>query len=202
MQLAASYNLPETRSKQIIVAGLATAAIALPMLVLPAPFSILASIALALLPVITIFCFNNPFLLCLLFVAFSFFRLHEVFPVLMPLRIPSMLAIPTLLALCWHVFLSRSIRVFWTRELKMFLVFFAITTIGVLFAQNVSIAIGYWSATYWKIGIMCLATAWLVRDRRVSVAVGVVLGQVQPDAPRHERARDGKLPGHRLAQQE
>ena len=37
-------------------------------------------------------------------------------------------------------------------------------------------------------------------QRRMDVLMLVTLGQVQPDAGRHQRARDGELRGHRLAE--
>ena len=152
------------RTGQILIGTLAAILVGLPMLLLPAPYGLLAPVALAMLPVAGLVAFNNAFALCLIFIVFSFFRIHEAFPVLNPLRIPSLVAIPTLLVLGWHIALSRSIKPYWSKELKAFSVFFIITTIGVLFAVNRSSALTYWTATYWKIAIMVIAIAWLTRD--------------------------------------
>ena len=87
----------------------------------------IAIIAFAFIPVfITIAAksLDYPFELCLLFVVFSFFRIHEVFPALMPFRIPNMLAIATFAALGWHMFLRRTIKPFWSSELILFGAFF------------------------------------------------------------------------------
>jgi putative inorganic carbon (hco3(-)) transporter len=149
---------------QILVGAMAAALIGLPMLLLPPPYALLAPLALAVLPVAGLVAFNNAFALCLIFIVFSFFRIHEAFPVLNPLRIPSLVAIPTLLVLGWHITLSRSIKPFWSKELKAFSVFFVLTTIGVLFAVNRAAALTYWTSTYWKIGIMVIAIAWLTRE--------------------------------------
>ena len=164
MRLAAETAPQIGRTGQIAAGTLAAALIGLPMLLLPPPYALLAPLALAILPIAGLVAFNNAFALCLIFIVFSFFRIHEAFPALNPLRIPSLVAIPTLLVLGWHIALSRSIKPFWSKELKSFSVFFVLTTIGVLFAINRSSALTYWTATYWKIGIMVVAIAWLTRE--------------------------------------
>ncbi len=124
---------------------------------------VIIAIAVGLAPFAVRFCLHHPFLLCLGFVAFSFFRLHEVFPVLLPLRIPQLLAIPTLGVIAWHALGSKALKPFLSRELVWFAAFFMLVTIGVPFATDRPTAIAYWTATYVKIGIMTLAIAWLVR---------------------------------------
>lgn len=151
------------RRRDVALASAGCLLLAVPMLLLPPPFSLLAPIAVAALPVALIYAFNNPFVLCLLFIVFSFFRLHEVFPALYPLRIPSLLAAPTLAALGYHLLLSRTIEGFWSPELKAFSVFFGMVTLGVILAEHIPTALAYWTATYWKIGAMCVAVAWLTR---------------------------------------
>lgn len=163
MQAAASPGLLTSRSSQLILAVLGTLLVAAPIFALPPPLSALAPVAVAILPVAVIIAFRSPFVLCLIFIIFSFFRIHEAFPALNPLRIPSLVAMPTLVVLAWHVLLSREIKPFWSRELKLLAIFFGLTTVGVAFAINRPMALAYWTATYWKIGIMVLAIAWLVR---------------------------------------
>ncbi|WP_281805219.1 O-antigen ligase family protein [Methylocystis echinoides] len=134
-----------------------------PLLVVAMP---IAPIAVSLLPLALVFAFPNPFLLCLAFVIFSFFRIHEAFPALNPLHIPQLLALATLMVLCWQVFLARSIRTFWSRELSVFAVFFTLVTLGLPLAASRPTAITYWTATYSKIAIMTVAIAWLTRTPR------------------------------------
>lgn len=125
-----------------------------------------AIIGFALLPLVIVVAAKSldyPFELCLLFVIFSFFRIHEVFPVLMPLRIPNMLAIGTFAALGWHMFLRRTIKPRWSKELLLFGAFFIHVTIGTLFATDKPAAIGYWQSTYSKIAVIVFAIAWLMR---------------------------------------
>ena len=136
-------------------------------LALPLPLAgALVAVGVGLAPFALRLALAQPVILCIGFVIFSFFRIHEVFPVLGPLRIPQLLAIPTLGVLAWHMLGSRSLAPFMTRELKVFLVFFLLVTLGVPFATDRPTAMAYWTATYVKIGIMTLAIAWLMRAAR------------------------------------
>lgn len=128
---------------------------------------------------------RQPFLICLAFVALSFFRIHEAYPVLFPLRLPLALAGLTTVALVWHMAAARSIRPFWTIELSAFAAFFGLVTVGVAFAVDRPLAFDYWTGIYVKIGIMTLAVAWLPRDgrdfvtaARVFIVSGVLVGLV------------------------
>jgi putative inorganic carbon (hco3(-)) transporter len=145
---------------QIIIALVLSLVAVAPVLALPIPF---LPIVIGILPFLLIFAFRNAFILCLGFVIFSFFRIHEAFPVLNPLHIPQLLAVGTLAVLSYHLFLSKSIQGYWATELTTFAVFFTLVTIGVFFAANRPTAIAYWNATYVKIAIMTLAIAWLTR---------------------------------------
>ena len=154
----------------------------MPVLVIAHPVLVLP---LTILPLAILFVFRIPIWLCLGFVAFSFFRLHEAFPVLMPLRIPQLLALPTLLVLFWHIGVKKQVLPYWTPGLTAFATFFVIVTLGIPFASNVGMAMEYWTATYIKIGIMTIAIAWLVRKEtdfalalRIIVLSGVAVAIV------------------------
>lgn len=166
-----------------IAIGIAASSLAvLPVLVMAHPVLVLP---LTILPLAILFVFRIPIWLCLGFVAFSFFRLHEAFPVLMPLRIPQLLALPTLLVLFWHIGVKKQVEPYWTPGLTAFATFFVIVTLGIPFASNVGMAMEYWTATYIKIGIMTVAIAWLVRKEtdfalalRIIVLSGVAVAIV------------------------
>ena len=119
------------------------------------------AIAIALLPLLIIFVLHTPFLMVLLFVVFSFFRIHEAFPQLYPLKIPLLLSLAALGSLAWHTILTRKIIPYWRTELTWFAIFFGLVTVGVLAANNRPIAMAYYTGTYVKIGIMTLAIAWM-----------------------------------------
>lgn len=143
------------------IALAACGAVAAPLLAIPHP-AVIAALALAPLAGWTVM--RIPFLLCLGFVVFSFFRIHEAFPVLLPLRIPQMLAIPTLGVLAWHMLGTRKITPFWSQQLTWFAWFFALVTVGAIFATSRPTAMAYWTGTYVKIAIMLLAIAWMTTE--------------------------------------
>ncbi len=135
------------------------------LLIIPDP---LVLIGLAGIPVGIVLAYwlkDYPFELCLMFIVFSFFRIHEAFPFLGPFRIPQFLAVTTLLSLAWHFLGTRRIQAYWSSELLIFIPFFTICTIGVVFATNRPQAWAYWNSTYVKIAIMMFATAWLTREQ-------------------------------------
>ncbi len=145
---------------QISIALIASAVAGVILLVAPTPFAVAA---LGFAPLFLIYASRKPVVMCLTFIVFSFFRIHEVFPELSPLRIPQLIAGPTLLVLFWHLLMTRSIKPFWTKELSVFATFFGLTTVGVLLATDLGNSLAYWTSTYVKIGIMTLAIAWLIR---------------------------------------
>jgi len=142
-------------------------------------------IALAVIPVAILFTLRQPFLMVLLFVVFSFFRIHEVFPQLYPLKFPLLLSMASLGALIWHVGLTRKVKIYWRPELTALSVFFLLVLIGVIMSSNRPIAIEYFKNIYWKIALMTFAIAWLTRtandfglaSRLITIA-GLMVGLV------------------------
>ncbi|WP_421240025.1 O-antigen ligase family protein [Aeromonas enteropelogenes] len=127
------------------------------------------------------FALRWPFLMVLGFVTFSFFRLHEVFPQLYPLKIPLLFSLAAIGALVWHTLLTGRIRPYWSQPLSWLTAFFIVVSIGVLFASNRGEAIATWTGSYSKIYLMTLATAWLVRrpeDFALAVRAFVVAGSM------------------------
>lgn len=144
----------------------------------------LVGAAAAILPLAVLIVLKMPFYFVLGFVLFSFFRLHEVFPQLYPLRIPQLLALGSLASLAWSLW-SGSIKPYWTRELGTFSIFFILISIGVLFATNRGEAMSSYTGTYVKIAIMVVAIAWLTTGigqmkqiSRLFMASGIIVGGV------------------------
>ena len=137
---------------------------ALAVMLVPDPLTIFIVAALPLIVALAYCAKDYPFELCLFFIVFSFFRIHEAFPLLMPFRIPQLLAVGTLASLIWHYYGTRRIKAYWTIELKLFLWFFALCTIGMVFATDRPAAFKYWNETFVKIAVMVLATAWLTKE--------------------------------------
>lgn len=120
---------------------------------------------LAFLPVAALLALRHAIVLGIAFIVFSYFRIHEVFPQLMPLKIPLLLALGTLFALGWGI-AFRTIRPFWDRRFTPFLCFFLVITLSMPLTTNPGNAIAYWKDTYVKIAIMVFALAWLIREER------------------------------------
>jgi putative inorganic carbon (hco3(-)) transporter len=144
---------------QLAVALLAVTLVGLVSWLVPHPA---VPVAMAMVPIAGILAFRAPFLLCLLFILFTFFRLHEAFPVLNPLRLPQLLALGSLVVLGALVVTQR-IRIAWSPELKLFAILFGLMTLGLPLASGRDIAIAYWTDTYVKIAIMTFAIASLAR---------------------------------------
>ena len=125
-----------------------------------------AMVGVGVAPLAALFAFRQPFLLCLVFVLFSFFRIHEAFPALGVLHIPQLTAAPTIMVLLWRVLGTRTVDPFWTRELTALGIFFTLVTLGVIFAVSRPTALAYWSSTYIKIFAMVIVIAWMTRQPR------------------------------------
>jgi probable O-glycosylation ligase (exosortase A-associated) len=170
------------RNRQTLVSVSACMLIAIAWKLLPHPA---VGIALCLAPLAVLWALNAPFLVILMFVVFSFFRIHEAFPQLYPLRIPLALAAASLGVLGWHLAITRRITPYWRPELTLFTVFFVLVTLGVLFAVNRSVAMSTYTDVYVKIAIMTLAVAWMTREAkdfglasRVIVLAGIAVALV------------------------
>ena len=124
------------------------------------------AIAVGALPLVILLVLKQPFLMVLLFVLFSFFRLHEVFPQLEPFRIPLLLSIASLTALIWQVAVTKKLTIYWTPELKKATQFFVVVILGIALATNRPLALDYFTNIYWKIIVMTFAIAWLTRTAR------------------------------------
>lgn len=112
------------------------------------------------------FCFQLPFVVCLGFILFSFFRLHEAFPVLNPLRIPQLLAMASFSVIAWHALITRRMKMYWSPLLSHMTFLFLLVVVGGLLATNRGEAIGAITGTFGKIYIMILAIAWLTREEK------------------------------------
>ena len=134
---------------------------ALPSLIFPHPALLLP---LALIPLGLVFILRKPFVICLIFIMFSFFRLHEVFPQLDPIKIPLLTALGSYFVLAWHIILTKKVQVYWRYELTIFARFFGWVVIGIAFSSFPPTAFGSFTNVYMKIGIMVLAISWLMTE--------------------------------------
>ncbi|RED43787.1 O-antigen ligase family protein [Aestuariispira insulae] len=145
-----------------VIAIGATAVFAICWYALPTPF---LPLLIGLLPLALIFTVRFPFFLGLMFILFSFFRLHEAFPALMPLKLPFLLAAGTLLSLTVNLALKNT-TAYWDRLYLPFICLFILTTIGIFFSSNPAESGAFWKDTYIKIAIMVFALSWTIRTER------------------------------------
>ncbi|MCR9257698.1 MAG: O-antigen ligase family protein [Alphaproteobacteria bacterium] len=161
----------------------------------------LFGLIVGLIPLAAAVALPRPFLLAALFILFSFFRLHEVFPQLMPLKLPLLLALGTLAALGWTL-AFRKLRPFWDPAYTPFVVFFLLATVGIFTASNVGNSLGFWKDTYVKIGIMVFALSWSIRTKqdmawmmRAIIVAGIAVATV---ALKNKAAGIGLVEGTRV----
>jgi putative inorganic carbon (hco3(-)) transporter len=107
---------------------------------------------------------RTPYPACLWFIAFSYFRLHEAFPELQNWHPPLLLAAVALLSIAINAELIAANFGAWSPELKLALLFFAITTVSILFCFDPVSAWDSWTSTYWKIFIMMFAIFCLCQN--------------------------------------
>ncbi|MHC8510247.1 MAG: O-antigen ligase family protein [Rhodospirillales bacterium] len=130
----------------------------------------LAAAAAASAPLALAAVLSRPLVFVLGFLVFSFFRIHEVFPALYPLKIPLLLSLAALTSLVWDIWAGR-VKPYWSRELSAFLFLFAAVALGALLAENRAAAWHALSSVYAKIAVMVFAIAWLTADKAAFKAV-------------------------------
>ena len=143
-------------------------------------FGPIAAFALLLLPLAGFLAVKISTVFIILFILFSYFRLHEVFIVLMPLKIPKMLALASLLAIAWHLFISKSLKPHWSSTHLVFVIWFVWLTVCVFSASNKGMAIEYWTGVLVKVFIMVFAISWwLTRFSHFSlVRMGIMISGI------------------------
>jgi probable O-glycosylation ligase (exosortase A-associated) len=171
LSLSDPERLRRTMRRQIAIGLGASIAAGVLWFYLPSPLLI---VGLALTPIATALVIKQPYILCLAFIALSFFRLHEAFPQLYDLHLPLTLAIASMVVLGTQLAAGR-IKPYWSRELTYFTIFFLQVTVGIVFATNRANSLTYWIDTYSKIAIMVPAIAWLARTPKELALAGKVL---------------------------
>nr|WP_086940448.1 O-antigen ligase family protein [Thaumasiovibrio occultus] len=103
---------------------------------------------------------RNAFLVVTWFVFFSYFRLHEAMPVLMPFKIPLLLALSSLSGLSFQLWLNRD-RISWHPVLTFLCIFTFWVFLSCIFATSRVAAFSDFNSIFIKIFIMVFAIAWL-----------------------------------------
>ncbi|KAA1152846.1 MULTISPECIES: O-antigen ligase family protein [Pseudoalteromonas] len=161
----------------LIINGLLITALTLVLYILFGP---IAAFALLLLPFAGYLAVKISTVFIIFFILFSYFRLHEAFVFLMPLKIPKMLALASLLGITWHLFISKTLKPHWSSTHLIFVIWFAWLTVCVFSATNKGLAIEYWIGVLVKVFIMVFAISWwLTRFSHFSfVRMGIMISGV------------------------
>jgi probable O-glycosylation ligase (exosortase A-associated) len=138
-------------------------------------FNPLFALVLSLAPIGILLVISQNFWSILLFVIFSFFRIHEVIPQLYPLKIPLLLSASALLGILWHLCISKQLRPYWHPSLTWLVLFWLLVIIGIIFASNRGIALGNFKGIYWKIIVMTLAIMWVINSPRHFNTIAVMI---------------------------
>lgn len=123
-------------------------------------------VLIAFLPIAVAISATAPFVICVLFICVTYFRLHEAYPFLEDFRIPLATGLLAISGLVWHAVVVRSIKLVWTRELKLFLLLCAIITFGMIFSTDRWNSYAKWTDVWLKITVMTFAIAWLIKSPR------------------------------------
>ncbi|NQY48495.1 MAG: O-antigen ligase family protein [Colwellia sp.] len=128
---------------------------------------------------------NFSFYIVLSFVIFSFFRIHEVFPFLEPLKLPLLLALAALFVVFLRATISKNLHPYWCPQFTLLILFFLLITLAIPFASNVGVATNAWTGVYSKIILMTFVIAWMMRHEshfitasRVFIFAGACVGLV------------------------
>jgi len=128
---------------------------------------------------------NFSFYIVLAFVVFSFFRIHEVFPLLEPLKLPLLLALAALFVISLRATISKNLHPYWCRQFSFLILFFLLVTLAIPFSSNVAVAVKSWTGVYSKIILMTFVIAWMMRKEshfitssRVFIFAGACVGLV------------------------
>ncbi|MCP4954377.1 O-antigen ligase family protein [Photobacterium aquimaris] len=171
--MLSNHTPPKALSSYWLITLLVSFIIGIIWYFLPHPILI---IAIGIIPIGAYYSLNNPFFIVLLFILFSFFRLHEVFPFLYDFKIPKYLSIISLAAFMWQILIQRNIQLFWCREFTLITLFLMIIMIGIVFAIDRPLAFESFKNTYWKIIIMTFAIAILIqRPRQLTLTLQSII---------------------------
>mgnify|MGYP000051489799 CR=1 FL=1 len=128
---------------------------------------------------------NFSFYIVLAFVIFSFFRIHEIFPFLEPLKLPLLLALAALFVISLRATISKNLHPYWCPQFSFLILFFLLVTVAIPFSSNVAVAIKAWTGVYSKIILMTFVIAWMMRKEshfitasRVFIFSGACVGLV------------------------
>ena len=150
------------------------------IIVLYQELGFIAAFAIVLLPFAAVMAVQISTVFIILFILFSYFRLHEAFPVLMPFKIPKLLALASLTGIAWHLFISRKLTPFWHTGHMAFCLVFVWVTISVFAAKDRPLAMQFWIDIFTKVFLMVFVISWWLNTKKAFnwVRLGIMLSGV------------------------
>jgi probable O-glycosylation ligase (exosortase A-associated) len=124
------------------------------------------SFSLLLLPFVLFLIIRHSVIFVILFILFSYFRIHEAFPILMDLKIPRLLALSSFFGIFWHLFLTKKLKPFWNSSHTVFMTLFLWLTVSVFAATNKDLSLEYWTSTLTKVFIMVFVISWWINNSK------------------------------------
>ncbi|MCG7496243.1 O-antigen ligase family protein [Vibrio sp. Of7-15] len=121
---------------------------------------------LILLPFAVILLMPMTYFSCLGFILFSYFRIHEAFPVLMPFRIPQLFALATIAGFSLHLWLNKEEVIELKKESKLLLFFALWVYICGVFATNRPESFAMLNGVYIKVILMSFMVSMLVKTHK------------------------------------
>lgn len=101
-----------------------------------------------------------------LFIVFSYFRFQEAFPLLMPLKIPKILALITLFLIFIDIFIKETLKIEINKENKIIFLIFAYMPFNILFSTMPFISLSYFLSVYFKILLMALMLSFIIKNKQ------------------------------------
>lgn len=101
-----------------------------------------------------------------LFIAFSYFRFQEAFPMLMPFKIPKLLALTTLFLVFVDIFIKEELKIKITPENKIIFIIFAYMPLNIIFSTIPSASLSYFIAVYFKVLLMALILSFIIKEKK------------------------------------
>jgi len=117
---------------------------------------------IGMLPLSFIIIMQYPAFFCICYIILSYFRYHELYPLLANIGIMQLLGL-IMISYTIGLIMLKSITLYWSKELSVFSLFSLIIVISALFSDNASSAYYFFSDHYVKTFLMFFIIVWSIR---------------------------------------
>lgn len=120
-------------------------------------------LAFAILPIAGLACYYFPVQIVILAIAVTVFRIHEAYPSLRPTKLPLAFGALATATIFLHFVVLRTERPYWNRTLTYFAILLGCILLSAIFAESPTLSIDFVTILYWKIILLVVGLAWLLR---------------------------------------